>query len=74
MSIQQIQKINVTENLERDRQTVIFFVLEEVKETILDFSHKSIRILWIYFVLIRSQYKMTQYNSINEKLPHSQHN
>ena len=43
--MQQIQQINVTEDLERDRQTVIFFILEEVKETILDFSHKSIRIL-----------------------------
>ena len=37
MSIQQIQQTNFTENLERDRQTVMFFILEEVKRNYFGF-------------------------------------
>ena len=32
-----IQQINFTANLDRDRNTRIYFILEEAKETILDF-------------------------------------
>ena len=32
-----IQQINFTENLNRDGNTKIFFIIEEEKETILDF-------------------------------------
>ena len=42
-----IQQINFTANLDRAGNTRTFFITEEAKETVLDFSH----------------YKMTQYNS-----------
>ena len=42
-----IQQINFTANLDRAGNTRTFFITEETKETVLDFSH----------------YKMTQYNS-----------
>ena len=35
-----IQQINLTSNLDRDRDTAMFSITEEVKETILDFSQK----------------------------------
>ena len=33
-----IQQINFTENLDQARNTTMFFIIEEAKETILDFS------------------------------------
>ena len=33
-----IQQINFTANLNRDGNTRIFFIIEEAKETVLDFS------------------------------------
>ena len=33
-----IQKINFTANLDRARNTTMFFIIEEAKETVLDFS------------------------------------
>ena len=33
-----IQQINFTANLDRARNTRIYFIVEEVKETVLDFS------------------------------------
>ena len=35
-----IQQIYFTSNLDRDRDTAMFSITEEVKETILDFSQK----------------------------------
>ena len=67
-----IQQINFTGNLERDNGAIIFFIIEGVKETILDFSQGTVKILWFYFVLI--QYKMTRYNPINVKLSNSELN
>ena len=37
-----IQKINLTGNLEN--QSTIFFIIEEVKETVLDFSEGSVNV------------------------------
>ena len=39
------QQINSAENLDQDRNTTIFFNIEEPKETILDFSQGTMRIL-----------------------------
>ena len=47
-----IQQINFTGNLAQDGNTTIFFITEEAKETILDFSEGTVRVLWIYFALI----------------------
>ena len=39
-----IQKINFTANLDRAGNTAIYFILEEVKETVLDFSQGTVKI------------------------------
>ena len=39
------EQINFTANLDRAGNTRIYFILEEVKETILDFSKGTIKIL-----------------------------
>ena len=40
-----IQEINFTANLNRDGNTTIFFVIEEAKERILDFSQGTVKVL-----------------------------
>ena len=39
------QQISFTENLERDENATMFFIIEEEKESILDFSHGTMRVL-----------------------------
>ena len=46
-----IQQINFTANPDRDGNTTIFFIIEEVKETVWDFSQGTVKVLWIYFIL-----------------------
>ena len=40
-----IQKINFTGNLDQAGNILIFFIVEEAKETILDFSQGTARVL-----------------------------
>ena len=40
-----IQQINLTENLDRENNTRIFFILEEAKETVLEFSQETVKAL-----------------------------
>ena len=40
-----IQQINFTTNLDRAGNTRIYFTLEEAKETVLDFSHGTVKLL-----------------------------
>ena len=40
-----IQQINFTANLDRAGNTRIYFILEEAKETVLDFSHGTVKVL-----------------------------
>ena len=40
-----IQQINFTGNLERDNDTMMFFIVEVAKETILDFSQGTKKVL-----------------------------
>ena len=40
-----IQQINFTANLDRDGNTRIYFILEGEKETVLDFSQGTIKVL-----------------------------
>ena len=40
-----IQQINFTENLDRAGNTRVYFILEEAKETILDFSQATVKVL-----------------------------
>ena len=37
-----IQQINFTANLDRTENTTMFFIIEEAKETILDFSQGAV--------------------------------
>ena len=39
-----IQQINFTANLDRAGNTRIYFILEEAKETILDFSQGTVKV------------------------------
>ena len=40
-----IQQINFTANLDRDRNTGVYFILEDAKETLLDFSQGTVKVL-----------------------------
>ena len=40
-----IQQINFTANLDRARNTAMFFIMEEAKVTVLNFSQRTIKIL-----------------------------
>ena len=40
-----IQKINFTPNLDHKGNTTVFFVIEEAKETVLDFSQGTVKVL-----------------------------
>ena len=40
-----IQQINFTANLDRAGNTRIYFILEEVMETVLDFSQGAVKVL-----------------------------
>ena len=40
-----IQRINFTANLDRDGNATMFFIIEETKETVLDFSQKTVKAL-----------------------------
>ena len=40
-----IKKINFTANLDRDGNTTMLFIIEESKETILDFSQGTVKVL-----------------------------
>ena len=40
-----IQQINFTATLDRDGNTTMFFIIEEAKETILDFSQGTVKVV-----------------------------
>ena len=40
-----IQQINFTANLDRAGNTTMFFIIEEAKETVLDFSQGAVKVL-----------------------------
>ena len=43
-----IQQINFTRNLDRAKGATMFFIIEEAKETVLDFSQGTVKVLWIW--------------------------
>ena len=65
-----IQQISFTADLDRVGNTTMFFIIEETKETVLDLSQGTVKVLLFNFY----QYKMTQHNSLNVKLSKSQLN
>ena len=40
-----IQQINFTANLDREGNTTMFFIIEEAKQTVLDFSQRTVKVL-----------------------------
>ena len=40
-----IQQINFTANLDGDGNATMFFIIEEAKETVLDFSQGTVKVL-----------------------------
>ena len=40
-----IQQINLTGNLDRAEDSTMFFIVEEAKETVLDFSKGTVQVL-----------------------------
>ena len=40
-----IQQINFTANLDRNGNTTMFFIIEEVKETVIDFSQVTVKLM-----------------------------
>ena len=47
-----MQPINSTQNLDGSKNRLLFFIIEEAKETILDFSEGIVKVLQFHFVLI----------------------
>ena len=47
-----IQQINITGNLDRAEPSEMLFIIEEAKETVLDFSKRIVKVSWFYFVSI----------------------
>ena len=41
-----IQQINFTANLDRQGNTTVFFIIEEAKETVLNFSQGTVKVFW----------------------------
>ena len=50
-----IQQINFTVNLDRAGNTTMFFIIEEAKETVSDFSQGTAKVLWMqcYWLQLR---------------------
>ena len=44
-----IQKINFTANLDRAGRTRFYFILEEAKEALFEFSQGTVKVLWMQF-------------------------
>ena len=42
-----IQQINFMANLDTARNKRLYFILEEAKETVSDFSHGTVKVLWM---------------------------
>ena len=48
-----IEKINFTGNLTRFGEAGMFFIIYEVKEPVLGFSERTVKVLRFYFVLMK---------------------
>ena len=48
-----IQQINFTGNLDQPEDAALFFIIEDAKETVLDFSQGTVKLLLLfdYFIL-----------------------
>ena len=46
-----IQQINFTANVDRDEGAIMFFIIEQAKETVLDFSQGTVKVLWMQSIV-----------------------
>ena len=49
----EIQQINFTANLDRNNGATMFFIIEEAKETVFEFSQETVKVLWMQFHWVR---------------------
>ena len=49
-----IQQVNFTGNSERAEGATMFFIIEKAKETVLDFSQGTVKVLWMQFHWVQS--------------------
>ena len=47
-----MQQINFTGNLDWEASAIMLFIIEEVKETILDFLQGTGKVLWMRFIIL----------------------
>ena len=47
-----MQQIDFTRNLSGNDNRLTFFIIKEAKETVLDFSQGTFKVLWMFFTLI----------------------
>ena len=47
-----IQQINFTENLDTAWDIIMFFIIEEAKENVVDFSQETVKVLQMYYIII----------------------
>ena len=73
--LKQFNKL-ISANLDKEENTGFYFILEEVKETVFEFSQVTLKFCECNIIrdLIFINIKMTQYNSLNVKLSDSQFN
>ena len=53
-----IPLVDFTRNMEKD--TSIFFIIEEARETILDFLKGTAKVIWFHLVSIKHEHKTAQ--------------
>ena len=49
-----IQQINFTANLDRNEGATLFFITEQAKETVFEFSQGTVKVLWMQFYWMQS--------------------
>ena len=62
-----IQQINFTANLDNDGNTTMLFIIEEAKETVLDFSQGTVKVLLMKFPL-NTKYSLIFTNIKNDTI------
>ena len=56
-----MQQTNSTGNLDKAKGSTMFFIIEEAKETVIDFSKGTVKVLWFCFVSIKFYFVLIKY-------------
>ena len=68
VSLKAMRQINFTENLHWAGNATMFFIIKEAKETLLDFSQRSLKVLFFFSSFNIYQYKTARIYNLNFKL------